>query len=1087
MQIAVGCNCANRTCLGFEAEGRTWDIASKEPLGILRGHRHSIATSKLMCDRAESEKDFRAVTVDEYGEFRLWDIYIKEKTSEAAIYPTLQVFQMQNPEVPLNNIRFIALPNNPVHSTSYYSDLIAVGTKMLHFLPEKNAKDFIAPTCCVFNEPSAALMTAVGRNLVKYDITNGHYICTLQEVHYSDITCICLDGDRGRRLFAGCLNGDILLVNFLTGIIIDTFSTHAKEIVCITSHLDTTPAANAAAEPGPSAGNGGGNRIYAGTSCGRIKEFEESVGNLRLHNQIEFPFGEGVGIASIKIIPSLKIIVASAVGKSWGIWMESTLKKVFVHDEMGLINAVEILGASGDKEDIEFWDKTLNSPSKDGHAGGGGSLTVDTTAHAKRSTKRADAPADHLLTIAVALAQGVKIYTIDVRTVKGCHSFELINSTNVYFTQLVLLRAPEGCVNYAMNRPTPLVIGVQLIAVTDDGQIIIWDANRMRRKSEFMFRLRRHGYIKHGQVVQAMFGGGHVHQHHHKNDKEGSKLFDGIVLEGFNVDGIFVGFPAESPENLAIKAGSPIHKKGTPAHDKEHDHTSAPADGQLHSQEHGQLISDVPSTVTSSVTFLTETSSKAAQHNQQEAQQQSHLARQRAQTHIQRHNKRRGSQERTPICALHMRQLPRTRGWTGHLDSIPILLPLHEHGCVVTVSLDGYHKIWNIEKECLGELALPNLTEKMKNPSSSNSTAMSPARVVTGCLTWKFVLERIQVSQHHREVAATLLANLRTTSALAAANGGVLKAHRNAIAGKIDLSGLDLSHLSLHSADEDATNNNPRGAKNLLASSSSCSSLAGTGRDAAQEAMEEEASRSRDRHVRSLLEPPSYLDDAPPAKVFSKEERKEQRRQEQLLELSSSISLPELHSTHSFQTPTQAQSKARAHRQSIGLPSDVSVMTDSLSTARGSLFTSNTRTAPGSVLEDDFSIFNKSSNASVVSTSVKSLDSVTSQSLRAPPSLWTTADDYCDFAVGKVSFTSMPAFSEGSLNEGWNQGQIGAEEYNILRKVSSQNDKVLVYDRAVPLVLMRNVQLTASVTLPTEKSVKRSEISFGVQKVGTII
>jgi hypothetical protein len=29
----------------------------------------------------------------------------------------------------------------------------------------------------------------------------------------------------------------------------------------------------------------------------------------------------------------------------------------------------------------------------------------------------------------------------------------------------------------------------------------------------------------------------------------------------------------------------------------------------------------------------------------------------------------------------------------GHLDSIPIVLPLHEHGCIVTVSLDGYHKV----------------------------------------------------------------------------------------------------------------------------------------------------------------------------------------------------------------------------------------------------------------------------------------------------------------------------------------------------------------------------------------------------------
>ena len=36
-----------------------------------------------MCDRAQSEHEHRAVTVDETGEFRLWNILVGEKANEA--------------------------------------------------------------------------------------------------------------------------------------------------------------------------------------------------------------------------------------------------------------------------------------------------------------------------------------------------------------------------------------------------------------------------------------------------------------------------------------------------------------------------------------------------------------------------------------------------------------------------------------------------------------------------------------------------------------------------------------------------------------------------------------------------------------------------------------------------------------------------------------------------------------------------------------------------------------------------------------------------------------------------------------------
>ena len=75
----------------FDCDCRTYDMATRENIGLLRGHRYPIAACILMCARAAHEREHRAITVDESGEFRLWNIYVKERSSEAQPLPTLQV------------------------------------------------------------------------------------------------------------------------------------------------------------------------------------------------------------------------------------------------------------------------------------------------------------------------------------------------------------------------------------------------------------------------------------------------------------------------------------------------------------------------------------------------------------------------------------------------------------------------------------------------------------------------------------------------------------------------------------------------------------------------------------------------------------------------------------------------------------------------------------------------------------------------------------------------------------------------------------------------------------------------------------
>ena len=146
---------------------------------------------------------------------------MKERTSEAIFVPTLQVFTINNPEVPYSRIRFVAIPFNTDFTCSYYSDIIACSSKLMHFAPEKNAKDFQTPTACIFHGSSSFLVTAVGKTLLKYDVCTGVFISSFPPISASDITALASDGVRGRRLYCANNRGELFLVNFMDGSIID--------------------------------------------------------------------------------------------------------------------------------------------------------------------------------------------------------------------------------------------------------------------------------------------------------------------------------------------------------------------------------------------------------------------------------------------------------------------------------------------------------------------------------------------------------------------------------------------------------------------------------------------------------------------------------------------------------------------------------------------------------------------------------------------------------------------------------------------------------------------------------------------------
>jgi hypothetical protein len=146
---------------------------------------------------------------------------VKERTSETTYVPTLQVFSINKPQVPYSRIQFLAIPFNAQHCTSYYSDIIACSSKLMHLTPAKNAKEFQVPTACIFHMSSAYIVTAVGKTLLKYDVSKGEFVSAFPPISSSDVTAIASDGFRGRRLYCANSRGELLLVSFTDGCTLD--------------------------------------------------------------------------------------------------------------------------------------------------------------------------------------------------------------------------------------------------------------------------------------------------------------------------------------------------------------------------------------------------------------------------------------------------------------------------------------------------------------------------------------------------------------------------------------------------------------------------------------------------------------------------------------------------------------------------------------------------------------------------------------------------------------------------------------------------------------------------------------------------
>eukprot|EP01038_Epipyxis_sp_PR26KG_P009407 gene9407-12668_t len=997
---------------GFECEAKIWDITTKENMAILKGHRHPVAAAVLMCERAQSEKEYRAITVDESGEFRLWNIYVKERSSGEPVHvPCIQTFEMLNPETPINRYRFLAVAYNPRSSTSYYSNLVACSTKLLHFVPEKNVKEFVPPAMCCYSDSQSNLITAVGKNILVYDVSNGLFTNVYENVSSYDITSICLDGERGRRIFAGNTFGEFLLISTTTGAIIDCAHFHERDITSIRQVLTTR------------------NVIYTSGIDGHLRMFEENSGKIHVHNSIDHAFGEGIPIMNMKVAPTLRVIVCASNGKLWGVWHDATFKKLLIIHEPELVTGLEIIGCSRDRDDIEA----------------GASVNIPATEHK-----------ENILSLAVAMQSGIVVYTFDVMEMRGIKSVVLTTNKPMFYSELALLKSPDmNSVNYSIMRASSKDIfensaGYQLVAVTDDGHILLWDTSKIRAQCDVKFRRRFKGVpLSRANFVDVHMG----------NENE---LLIGRKSSSF------------SPTSIMIH-GAPYN----PFTNNDNHHINlinVEVDEDRSSIDTSIYTSHAPFSKTnntnntntnnpSNISPSKNNSNKDLQSNNSNLSKKplsrgsSRVGRRDSHTPLSKHHKANVTISWVELTSSQMFAFPFGEKaptkimckavWVGHHDSIPCLVPMNAHSCFVTVSHDGYHRVWNLDQECLGELFLPNVTEQMRKTSFFKDATSN----------WKFILERLPIRKHHIEIAAQLVKVVK--------------------------------HMQMEKISSPHFNNDRRAKISSHFKGFHDSTHTESKSDsyyASEEIIDNEQAKLRKQILLSLNEPSKPSEDAPPSRLPTKEEKELLRLSNALtgqlvnnmsMNLSQSIdlnrsSLKDI--VHNISSPDR---KTRSPHMSMSMshlqPLEINASNNNSNTKQRSAnrsFLMNNSSGPSDVLLSAFGepslwyepgakdIFGNSTyvNANSSSKSKKN-NSNTIQEVKV-----------------------NPAFSESSLNSALKEGLMDPDAIRMLRRLAYDADKVEVYERSQPIMLLRNPSMSVHVELPNIENIRKAEINFGQQK-----
>ena len=213
--------------VGFEYDAIVWDITSKAQSLLLRGHRHPIASVRILA--VHREHTLKAVTVDDSCSFRVWELVSGE--SGGGVGHCIQEFPLPYND-PNGPIRCIALPFSTSRSIREFSDLLIGASRPTRMLPNKIMKEFVDPVRATFNGVASHFVCAIGDSIHLWDMRDGEHLDRFHDISSSakDISSMCIDQPRQRRIYVGLEDGHVVILNYVTGDVLSKYQVFDGEV-----------------------------------------------------------------------------------------------------------------------------------------------------------------------------------------------------------------------------------------------------------------------------------------------------------------------------------------------------------------------------------------------------------------------------------------------------------------------------------------------------------------------------------------------------------------------------------------------------------------------------------------------------------------------------------------------------------------------------------------------------------------------------------------------------------------------------------------------------------------------------------------
>ena len=637
---------------GFEMDIKVWNVSLQENSLILRGHRAPISAVKIMCQPKAHDLEMRTLSVDDRGEFRLWDIRVKAGT-DVKVVNSMHTFNMNDAH--LSQVRFLAVPYETKFSRESYSNFICASSKLVRFKPEKVCKDFLPCSEMMYSRGNNALLLSVGRSLFKYDIISGVFQNCISNVDKTEIASMCAD-DR-HRIYVGCTNGDVLLLKFSTGQILSSIRAHQHSVTALSL---------------VQMGNGS-NMIFSGSMGGTLRTIDDTCGNLAINNTAGKAFKNNLSIALIRNIKDAKVFIAASNDTKWGVWTDVTLKNLLTFkEESKVIDLVEIAPQN----------------------------TSDTFGRG-------------MGTVVVCTEQYLKIYALDFKHL-DFHITHVLGNTNTFvkrsYLSAIILKCPPNSVNYAESEDVEYS-DTTLLAGCDDGYLVGWDAKEFRDESIKSYFTVKPAYSEAYMKQKKQLDHEAAMKRQSKRLKKEAamavaltptKLLDDNLADdedsdysdcSSESDDIFAGDGEVDDDSslfsLTSKVGLLNVNTAGGVNVQRMAHTvRCDAEGN---PKHDVLL---PPAVESFDTHIPTSPPKGRR------------------AMLLKHDT--FSFNYTKSASFQYSTTRPCVCWKGHEGAISTLIGLDEHGCLVTSGVDGFQRIWNLQMKCLGIMLLPNITEEMK-------------------------------------------------------------------------------------------------------------------------------------------------------------------------------------------------------------------------------------------------------------------------------------------------------------------------------------------------------------------------------------